>query len=71
MNPVGYAYLVSALNLVVPPPRRPAWIVGSVNRRVDTDDRVLFPAGVALVDTPLGHRERSRPGALSLSVGRS
>lgn len=32
-------------------------MAASVNRRMDTDQRILFPTGVALTDTPLGHLE--------------
>lgn len=57
MKPVGYAYLVGRLGLAVRPLALPAVVAGSVNRRVDTEDRILFPSGVALEDTPLGHLE--------------
>lgn len=57
MNKVGYASLVETLGLQVLPPVQPAFVDGSVNRRVDTDDRILFPTGVALTDSPLGHLE--------------
>lgn len=57
MAHVGYAHLVDALGLKVRSPRQPASIVTSVNRRVTTQDRVLFPSGVALTDTPIGHLE--------------
>lgn len=57
MNQVGYSYLVNRLGLAVCPPAKPACIASSVNRRVDTEDRVLFPSGVPLTDTPLGHLE--------------
>jgi hypothetical protein len=57
MIPVGYAHLVDALGLRVRPPRQPASIDTSVNRRVTTKDRILFPSSVALTDTPIGHLE--------------
>lgn len=57
MPKVGYASLVETLRLRVSPPARPAFVDTSVNRRVDTADRILFPTGVALADTPLGHLE--------------
>lgn len=57
MPKVGYASLVETLRLRVSPPARPAFVDTSVNRRVDTGDRILFPTGVALADTPLGHLE--------------
>jgi hypothetical protein len=57
MDYVGYARLVDTLDLRVCPPKRPASIVRSVNRRVETEDRILFPSGVALTDTPIGQLE--------------
>ncbi len=57
MRPVGYSALINRLRLTVGSSPRPAYIATSVNRRVDTDQRILFPIGVALTDTPLGHLE--------------
>jgi len=57
MVPVGYAWLVERLNLNVRPLKRPASVSSSVNRRVDSDARILFPTGVALEDSPVGHLE--------------
>lgn len=57
MKPVGYSALINRLKLAVCPPSMPAYIAASVNRRVDTNHRILFPTGVALTDTPLGHLE--------------
>lgn len=57
MSKVGYAALVDILGLRVQQPARSARVDTSVNRRVDTADRILFPTGVALTDSPLGHLE--------------
>ncbi|MDP2786752.1 MAG: hypothetical protein Q8O79_01575 [Pseudomonadota bacterium] len=57
MASIGYARLVTQLGLSVRPLRRPAEVSRAVNRRVAAEDRVLFPAGVAIEDTPLGHLE--------------
>jgi hypothetical protein len=57
MGSVGYAWLIDNLKLPVRAPERTATIASSVNRRVDVPDRILFPVGVALDDTPLGHLE--------------
>lgn len=57
MGSVGYAWLIDNLKLQVRAPERIATIASSVNRRVDVPDRILFPVGVALDDTPLGHLE--------------
>jgi len=57
MTSIGYARLVTQFGLSVRPLRRPATVSRAVNRRVVADDRVLFPVGVAIEDTPLGHLE--------------
>ncbi len=57
MTPVGYAHLISLLKLPVRLAGKPAAISASVNRRVETDTNILFPTGVALTDSPLGHLE--------------
>ena len=57
MATIGYAQLISRLSLVVRPLAKPAEVSGSVNRRVDSADRVLFPRGVAIEDTLVGHLE--------------
>lgn len=57
MMPVGYSAVINRLGLAVRPPSMPAYMAASVNRRMDTDQRILFPTGVALTDTPLGHLE--------------
>ena len=57
MPTIGYAQLINRLSLTVRPLAKPAEISGSVNRRVDSADRVLFPRGVAIEDTLVGHLE--------------
>lgn len=57
MKPVGYAHLIDAGKLNVLPLARPAFVSGSVNRRVESDTRVLFPGGVSVDDTLSGHLE--------------
>ncbi|PTB21993.1 cell filamentation protein Fic [Trinickia symbiotica] len=57
MATIGYARLVEQLALRVRPLRTPAAISASVNRRVDTPTQVLFPRGVAIEDSILGHLE--------------
>ena len=57
MTLTGYSYLVDALKLNVLPLARPAFANSSVNRRVDSDTRILFPTGVALENTLVGHLE--------------
>ncbi len=47
----------SADSLTVRPLAKPAEISGSVNRRLDSADRALFPRGVAIEDTLVGHLE--------------
>lgn len=56
-QPVGYAWLHSRVGTRLPAPRCPAYVSSSVNRRVETEDRILFPRGVALEDTLPGHVE--------------
>lgn len=57
MTSIGYAWLIDTLKLNVRPPARPAYVSASVNRRMDSDIRILFPSGVALENTPVGHLE--------------
>jgi len=57
MPSIGYAELISRLSLVVRPLVKRAEVSGSVNRRVDSADSVLFPRGVAVEDTLVGHLE--------------
>ena len=57
MASVGYANLIERLALRVRPLHRPASISTAVNRRVDAENGVLFPLGVAIDDTPVGHLE--------------
>jgi hypothetical protein len=55
--PLGYQKLIGDLNLEVRPLRASAAISTAVNRRVNTESKSLFPRGVAIDDTPLGHLE--------------
>lgn len=57
MTRIGYARLIDRFQLLVRPLRRPAMIGTAVNRRVVAEDRILFPSGVAIEDTPVGHLE--------------
>jgi len=57
MHSVGYAWLIDRMKLQVRIPERTAVISSSVNRRVDAAGRILFPTGVSLEDTPVGHLE--------------
>ncbi len=57
MRPVGYSALINRLALAVCPHSMPAYIAASVNRWMDANQRIVFPIGVALTDTPLGHLE--------------
>jgi fido (protein-threonine AMPylation protein) len=57
MTPIGYSYLIDTLKLNVLPVARPAFANSSVNRRVDSDTRILFPPGVAVKNTLVGHLE--------------
>jgi fido (protein-threonine AMPylation protein) len=57
MASIGYARLIEQLSLRVCPLQTPAAISGSVNRRVDTHNQVLFPRNVAIDDSAVGHLE--------------
>lgn len=57
MSKIGYAHLVEALGLAVRPLKRPAQTSTLVNRRQDRSDAILFPSGVVITDSPLGHLE--------------
>jgi fido (protein-threonine AMPylation protein) len=57
MIPIGYSWLVDTLKLQVLPLPRPAYVSGSVNRRMDSDAHSLFPTGVAIENTVVGHLE--------------
>lgn len=57
MIPIGYAYLIATLKLNVLPLARPAFVNSSANRRIDNDDRILFPSGVAIESTLVGQLE--------------
>lgn len=59
MIPIGYAYLIHTLRLNVLPLTRPASVSPSVNRRVDSHTRILFPSGVSIDNTLVGHLEFS------------
>lgn len=54
---IGYARLIEQFSLQVRPLDAPASTSGSVNRRVDTHDRILFPRNVSVDDSPVGHLE--------------
>lgn len=47
MPSAGYAHVIEALNLPVPPPRRRAEVSRAANRRVELDDRLLLPVRAA------------------------
>lgn len=57
MASIGYAWLIEQLSLRVRALAKPAEISTSVNRRVDAPHRVLFPRGVAVENTLVGHLE--------------
>lgn len=57
MTPIGYAHLIDRLDLNVLPLARPAYASSSVNRRIDSETRILFPSGVSLENTLAGHLE--------------
>lgn len=57
MASIGYAWLIERLELPVVPLQRPASVTGRVNRRVDAENQIMFPTGVSIKDTPVGHLE--------------
>lgn len=57
MTPIGYAHLIDTLKLNVLPLARPAFASSSANRRIDSETRILFPSGVAIENTLVGHLE--------------
>jgi hypothetical protein len=57
MTHIGYAHLIDTLKLNVLPLARPAFVNSSVNRRIDSANRILFPSGVAIENTLVGHLE--------------
>lgn len=57
MKLIGYGYLIERLNLHVRPVYPVAMIVGSVNRRVELEGKLLFPNATALQDTLVAHLE--------------
>jgi len=54
---IGYSRLIDLFALDVRPLATPAVVSASVNRRVNAENKVLFPNGVAIDDTPVGHLE--------------
>lgn len=54
---LGYAHLIDRLSLRVRPVAQPATLSTSVNRRVETAQHVLFPQGVKVDDSVVGHLE--------------
>lgn len=54
---LGYQNLIDTLSLRVRPPQRKAVLSSSVNRKNVTATEILFPKGVGIEDTPLGHLE--------------
>lgn len=57
MTPIGYAYLIDTLKLDVLSLARAAFSDSSVNRRVDSETRILFPTSVAIQHNLVGHLE--------------
>jgi hypothetical protein len=57
MQTLGYAYLIDRFRLPVLRQTPVARLSTAVNRRVDGETEILFPAGVAIEDSPLGHLE--------------
>jgi hypothetical protein len=57
MVTLGYAHLIDRFRLPVVPRGPAARVSRAVNRRVDTGTEILFPPGVALEDSALGHLE--------------
>lgn len=57
MIPIGYAKLHETVAARALAPARPGFIATSVNKRTEKDDRILFPTGVAIEDSLLGHIE--------------
>src|ERR1700693_3943775 len=57
MTPIGYAHLLNTLQLNVTPLEKSAFADSSVNRRIDYEARILFPSGVAVENTLVGHLE--------------
>ncbi len=57
MTPLGYQHLIDTLHLEVTPLERMACMDSSVNRRVDSEARILFPTSVAIEPSLVGHLE--------------
>jgi hypothetical protein len=57
MQPVGYAKIHELTGRGALPPAKPALISPSVNRRIDDAARILFPSGVRIDDSLIGHVE--------------
>ncbi|MCI1014102.1 Fic family protein [Herbaspirillum sp. C7C2] len=57
MTPLGYQHLIDALHLNVTPLEKVAYTDSSVNRRMDTETRILFPSSVAIEPSLIGHLE--------------
>jgi hypothetical protein len=57
MAAIGYEHLIRRFSLNVLPLKAPAITSGSVNRRVDAPNQILFPKSVAFEDSPVGHLE--------------
>lgn len=57
MIPIGYGYLIERLQLDVLPLARPSFVSSSANRRIDSETKILFPRGVAVENTLVGHLE--------------
>jgi Fic family protein len=54
---LGYQYLIDQLQLTVRPLARHAALSTAVNRRVETETHILFPRGVAIENSTVGHLE--------------
>ncbi|WP_288407846.1 Fic family protein [uncultured Herbaspirillum sp.] len=57
MTPLGYQHLIDTLRLNVMPLEHVAFMDSSVNRRVDSGTRILFPTSVAIESSLIGHLE--------------
>ena len=69
MTDIGYSRLHALVGPSLLPPAKPAVVSPAVNRRVDEATRTLFPPGVAIEDSLLGHVEfalRHEPMNLAL-----
>jgi hypothetical protein len=55
--PLGYQKLINELKLEVRPLRASAGISTAVNRRVEAGSKILFPRGVSIDDSLVGHLE--------------